>query len=529
MSEAEKQRVHKIGVCLSGGGHRASLFGLGALLYLAHAKAKVGESLSASVQAICSVSGGSITNAFLAQSLDFQTATTDQVNGVAAVLATQIAKRGTLFAHWGTWIYVSVLSALGAVVLLALAPITATFIFGQHNWGPPIALLTLALLAATLQARSRICEWAFAKTLFSDTSGRPTRLKHLTRQVAHVLCATEVQTGQPVWFTSRGVFCEGFELTGDESDLYVARAVQASAALPVAFSPRRIRAGLSSALERAWPAGRRKPKRMVVVDGGVRDNLGVDVLLQWTDDPWSRSQPGERLPHIEDLIVVSGAANRIPRYTLRSDIPFFGELFALKKVSELPYNTREANTRRALEWRFRASIDLERAGWPHMRGTLLHIEESPTELAEEINLWIEDWRWQSTPPQERDPLAHPYGRARRLEALLGLEPPKARWIALLMGWSERRETAYRAKCVIEALGRAEGLTEPTQIAKLWRARAEDNAAIGTHLSRLPGNAAARLMQHGFALAMARLNILWNYPMVEVPSLDFFERLAGHER
>lgn len=498
---------------------QASL-GLGVLLYLAHAKRKVGGPLSASVQAISSVSGGSITNAFLAQSLDFQTATTDQIDGVAAVLATQIAKRGTLFAHWGTWLYVGVLVALGTVVLLA--PITATYIFWHPMWALPIALLALVLLAATLQARSRICEWAFAKTLFSDTSGRPTRLKHLTRHVAHILCATEVQTGLPVWFTSRGVFCEGFELAKDRADLYVARAVQASAALPFAFPPRRIRAELSSALQFVWPAGRRKPKRMVVIDGGVRDNLGVEVFLPWTDDPAHQFSP-EPLPNIEDLIVVGGAANRIPRSTLGSDIPLLGELFALKKVSELPYNTREANTRRALEWRFRANIDLEKAGWPHMRGTLLHIEESPTELAEEIKLFIESWRWRG------DPLDYPYSRVREFEAVFGQKPPPTRWIALFTAYDLGLQGEARAKNVIEALGRAEGLTEPTQIADHWRRCAEDNATIGTHLSRLSAHAAARLMQHGFALAMARLHILWDYPMVEVPSLAFFEHLAGDER
>lgn len=49
----------KIGVAISGGGYRATLFGLGVLLYLADV-ARNNE-----VVTISSVSGGSITNAFV--------------------------------------------------------------------------------------------------------------------------------------------------------------------------------------------------------------------------------------------------------------------------------------------------------------------------------------------------------------------------------------------------------------------------------------------------------------------------------
>ena len=47
-----------IGVAISGGGHRASLFGLGALLYL------IDADKGAHLGSVASVSGGSLTNAF---------------------------------------------------------------------------------------------------------------------------------------------------------------------------------------------------------------------------------------------------------------------------------------------------------------------------------------------------------------------------------------------------------------------------------------------------------------------------------
>jgi len=88
-----------IGVSLSGGGHRATLFGLGVLLYLAHAHDERDQPLSRRVAAISSVSGGSITNGFLAQSLDYRCAEAVQVEVAAQTLATQLAEHGVLFAR----------------------------------------------------------------------------------------------------------------------------------------------------------------------------------------------------------------------------------------------------------------------------------------------------------------------------------------------------------------------------------------------------------------------------------------------
>ena len=50
-----------IAVALSGGGYRAAMFGLGVLLYL------VDAAKNCEVTSISSVSGGSITNAFVGQ------------------------------------------------------------------------------------------------------------------------------------------------------------------------------------------------------------------------------------------------------------------------------------------------------------------------------------------------------------------------------------------------------------------------------------------------------------------------------
>ena len=107
-----------LAVSLSGGGHRATLFGLGALIYLVDAGA------NKHVTSISSVSGGSLTNGFVGQSLDFRTTDSTSFRTMVAVpLATQIAKHGTLFAGYLTKLYLAVL-ALGAVFVFT--PICCT-------------------------------------------------------------------------------------------------------------------------------------------------------------------------------------------------------------------------------------------------------------------------------------------------------------------------------------------------------------------------------------------------------------------
>ena len=112
----------RVAVTLSGGGHRATLFGLGALMYLVDCGA------NKKVTSIASVSGGSITNGIVGQTLDFKN--TDGAafrKNVAVPLMTQIARRGSFFAPVLTKIYLVLLFATG---LLAVVP----FICALGEW-----------------------------------------------------------------------------------------------------------------------------------------------------------------------------------------------------------------------------------------------------------------------------------------------------------------------------------------------------------------------------------------------------------
>ena len=165
MNDSPASHVKSLAVSLSGGGHRATLFVLGALMYLIDAK------VNAHVTSIASVSGGSLTNGFVGQTLNFrETNGSEFRKGVASPLATQIAKSGTLFAPLFTKVYLLVLIALALLVL-------AIPLIGPGPWYVRLLLffVGLALWGWLFAARGRLCARAFRLTLFSP-NGRETTL-----------------------------------------------------------------------------------------------------------------------------------------------------------------------------------------------------------------------------------------------------------------------------------------------------------------------------------------------------------------
>src|SRR5688572_30296323 len=101
-----------VGVAISGGGHRATMWGLGPLLYLAD------TGKNTEVGAISSVSGGSITNGVLAQEVDYATATPAQLDTAVTPMTKNVAFTGLFF--WGpsTNAYVISLFALALAGLV---------------------------------------------------------------------------------------------------------------------------------------------------------------------------------------------------------------------------------------------------------------------------------------------------------------------------------------------------------------------------------------------------------------------------
>jgi hypothetical protein len=177
--------VTRVGVALSGGGHRASVWAAGLLLYLADA------GRNGDVGVIASVSGGSITNGVVAQQMDYRQARTDEVRDGLGPLLHHIAYTGLFF--WGpsTNRYViTVLGVLGLGLLGFLAGLVMAFITGIGIAAGIVLVASLIVLAAGVvifARRSTVVDRALARTHFSR-HGRPTGLASVARSLDHVFC-----------------------------------------------------------------------------------------------------------------------------------------------------------------------------------------------------------------------------------------------------------------------------------------------------------------------------------------------------
>ncbi len=454
-----------IGVTMSGGGHRASLFGLGVLLYLADA-GKMKD-----VTSIASVSGGSITNGYVAQTLDI-TAANDGSAFESAMrpFAQQLAQRGSLFASWVTWAFLAVLVVTG---LAALA----------GPWFVPVAgivqfvIFLAALLAWTgfvASRRSWIAARAF-RTVFFSPNGKPTLLRDVNGPVDHVICATEMQSAEQLYFAKTFVYGYRYGL-GSPGDLMLHDAVQASACLPGAFPARWLRTsrhGFRYGADEVHPDDpcpdpedrpAKRPAFMVLTDGGVYDNMGDQWALGfrgrracWPDLETTHSEP-------HDLVVVNSSAGLGWSELKRSIVPGIGELLTLLKVKDVLYDQTTATRRRLLGDRSRRAL----AGTEGMRVGLINIPQSPFDVA----------------------------------------------AAFAVGHGPAAE---RGVAVTEALGD----TSPR-----WTADARANSTVKTSLSKMGVDVSARLLHHAYVLAMSNLHVLLDYPLLPMPDRQRFVDLVS---
>ena len=354
-----------IAVCLSGGGHRASLFGLGALMYLVDAQ-KNGD-----VKSIASVSGGSITNGYVAQAVNFRTTdSADFEKKVAKPLASQIALRGTLFAAPLTKLYllgltVAVLSVIATVVLTPGPSWLAVLIFGVLLW--PLSWL--------VALRGRVCASAFDNTLFHGK-----RLRGITTALDHIICATETRASQQFYFSGTFLYSWMFG-HGVPADLKLAIAVQASAAFPGGFPPSRLPVEPHSFT--GGPAQSRgptsPPEQLVLADGGIYDNMGD----QWARGFRSRAAHWDELgaKHAKpDQLVVVNATARDPWRPFKPwKFPFWPEIASLKRAADVMY----INTTNLRRQEIVPSFDpLRPKAAQHLPGALVQITQSPYTVAD---------------------------------------------------------------------------------------------------------------------------------------------------
>ena len=455
-----------IGVTMSGGGHRASLFGLGVLLYLADA-GKMKD-----VTSIASVSGGSITNGYVAQTLDI-TAANDGSAFESAMrpFAQQLAQRGSLFASWVTWAFLAVLVVTG---LAALA----------GPWFVPVAgivqfvILLAALLAWTgfvASRRSWIAARAF-RTVFFSPNGKPTLLRDVNGPVDHVICATEMQSAEQLYFAKTFVYGYRYGL-GSPGDLMLHDAVQASACLPGGV-PGQVAPDVASRLplrRRRGPSRRPLPgprgssreasvRSMVLTDGGVYDNMGDQWALGfrgrracWPDLETTHSEP-------HDLVVVNSSAGLGWSELKRSIVPGIGELL-----------TAAQGQRRAVR--------------PDHRDTPASARGS---LAPGAGRDRGD---------ARRPHQHPAEPVRRRRRFRGGTRPCGGARCGGHGSARRHIPALDGGCAA-------------------------NSTVKTSLSKMGVDVSARLLHHAYVLAMSNLHVLLDYPLLPMPDRQRFVDLVS---
>ncbi|MDJ0770576.1 MAG: patatin-like phospholipase family protein [Ilumatobacter sp.] len=427
-----------IAVSLSGGGHRASLFGLGALTYL------VDAGKGPEISTISSISGGSLTNGWVGLNADLTTVGADEFDELTRTLATRIARKGTLWAYWMTYALVA------AMLLVVAGAIVATVI-----WGSAVAwlvwLVAIVLLGVLTQRRSWVARKSFEHGLFH---GKP--LSDLHTSLHHVICATDLQTAEHVYFSSKYVYSYRTGM-GVADGLHVADAAQASAALPGAFTP------VSIPL-----APHRFPKSpsftsFLLTDGGVYDNMGTEwifrVVRGFDDDAGATE-----VPTADEAIVVNSSAAKDVVNRGKARIPLLGEVMTLLAVKDVMYDQTTAVRRRWLNLRYRIA-DRAPDALPNdlLRGATIQIDRSPYELADSYAK---------------------YGD----------------------------ELAQRAQAAIARLDAAGGRD-------FWQREAGENENVGTTLSKIPVERAAGLLRHAYVLTMVNAHVLLGYPLLDIPSVE----------
>ncbi len=454
-SDSSAEQQAKLAVALSGGGHRACLFALGALLYLVDAGRSKG------VTSVASVSGGSLANGAVAQSLDLTAAKPGELDAVVARVARQITGRGTLFGAPLTKAYLLLLAVAAAVGLVG--PWLLPLGFALRAVVFLLAVLALAWLASL---RGRVCAKAFATTLFA-TEDRADRLDSICDKLDHVFCATDLHAGEHVYFSQGFVSSYRFG-KGVPGDVELSRVVQASAAFPGAFPVSWLPTDRHRFANPAQPEAA-ETKRMALVDGGVYDNMAD----QWPRGferlpPWRSAEPGLR--NASELIVVNASAGLEWSSQRKLRLPLIGEVLALLRDKTVLYDNGNSLRRKELVAGFKLA-DRDGEG---LRGSLVHIPQSPFKIPA---AWEKDG-------------------------------------------GERGE---RAKAALAALRGSD--VDPKAVEERWERVAKENAAVATTLFRLEPAVASRLLHHAYVLAMANLHTILGYPLLPVPAADRFDRLA----
>jgi len=311
-----------LGVGLSGGGVRAALYGLGVLIYMSRSGA------NEYVRVVTSVSGGSITNAAVALHGDFASGTMEAREAfetVAQQLAERVREEGTFLLP--TW---KQLARVFGILALFFIPVLPMAFVGWVEWSVVLGLAAIpmvGILVGTVlypaMMRSSYQQETFQHVFRSFVSG-PRRVRRESLKLAnlpdssvlHVMCATDLKSGQPFYFSKDWLFSPTYGVATTEN-VTLSEAVYSSAAFPVFYPPLRL-----STADRSFRGGLhdgQRPRRLRLSDGGVSNNLGseiLDLLMQPVAPPWSDHPGNDAEPLITHALIVNASAPTIPKKRL---------------------------------------------------------------------------------------------------------------------------------------------------------------------------------------------------------------------
>lgn len=378
--------ARRIGVALSGGGHRASAWATGVLAAI------VDAGLGADVVSVSSVSGGSITNGVVAQNLDLRTANSDEFDAAVRGSLVNYARVGLFPSGPLTKGYLRLLIAtlIGAVIILVA--LLVAFVAAAASWmtGATAAIVLSALgiltvvawvgVAVLVARRGTVVRSAIARTHFGgDRRSLGTRLDQVNRDVNHVFLTTDLEAGDQFYISPR--FLYGFrEGIADPASTgtTIAAAVQASAGLPGAFPPAFLDAG---PFRRPWAVPGDVPdvssRRVILSDGGVYDNMAD----QWESGLVDRIGRWPELGAIQepaDVLIVANSSAGWGWDPFGSTSWPKRELTALMRNQGVQYDVSTSRRRRAL---VQTWMDNERRG-SGQQGVIVMIDRSPYVVAD---------------------------------------------------------------------------------------------------------------------------------------------------
>ncbi|MER6975145.1 patatin-like phospholipase family protein [Nocardioides sp. NPDC000445] len=367
-----------LGMAISGGGLRAALYALGSTLFLVH------SGLNEKVRLISSVSGGSILNAILALDGDFTRVDARRFTKLASRLGHRLSKRGVFFFAGIKRLVISLLTFLlfGPLFLGLMSLIEGTWVgtweifwFLEVGYAVP---MTFFLLGFTVFGRKSVQQEAYGQCILHTL--RPWHDKKALRRpqlrqmpesaVTHVLCATELTSGQPIYMSREMILSPRYG-RGDDPELPLQKAIYASAAFPIGFPPLRVK---SDRMRFAGGVDDMVPTRLVLSDGGVFNNLGTDAFAadRAPEEIYLPDPSLAILPDVNQQLIVNASAP--PKKWVGSNWPIVRAVTSSARIMSVLYeNTLTPRIQSLLE-------DQQREGGP----LVVDISESPIRLLERL-------------------------------------------------------------------------------------------------------------------------------------------------